>query len=165
MAAPPELKAFYEGWAERQRQILDSIRPLTLEQVQLRPGPGEWAIWELASNMCGGRLYWFCFMLGEDDRGVSMADWSGWEDTPDRPRTAGELVAAFEKTWQVIEPCLERWALADLNVEVTRNNWWGQPTTISPGWVLWRVMSHEVHHSAEISTILRLHGLPTALNM
>jgi uncharacterized damage-inducible protein DinB len=157
------MKAFYDGWAEQHRRIVETLRPLTHEQVQLRPSPGEWAIWMLGANMAGGRLYWLCFMLGEDNLGVSMQEWAGWEDNPDAPRDAAALVEAFEKTWAVAERCLDRWTLADLNREVTRNNWWGQPVTISPAWVLWRLMSHEAHHGSEIALILRMHGLPTAI--
>jgi uncharacterized damage-inducible protein DinB len=164
MSRPVELKAFHEGWADHQKRLLDTLRLLSPEQMQLRAAPTEWAIWQLASNMVGGRMYWLCFMLGEDDLGVT-ADWTGWEDDEDHPRTADELIEAFVKTWRVAEACIDRWGLDDLNVESTRNNFWGQPTTVSPGWVLWRLMEHEVHHGAEISLILRLHGLPTALKM
>jgi uncharacterized damage-inducible protein DinB len=130
--------------------------------MRLRASAGEWPIWMLASNMVGGRMYWLCFMLREDNRGIGP-EWTGWEDDPEHPRTADELVQAFEKTREVVEACLDRWSLADLNIEVTRNNWWGQPTTISPAWVLWRLMSHEAHHGSEIALILRMHGLPTVI--
>jgi uncharacterized damage-inducible protein DinB len=156
------MKAFYDGWAEQHRRIVETLRPLTAEQVQLRPSPSEWAIWMLAANMVGGRMYWLCFMLQEDDQGVGP-EWTGWEDDPDHPRTAEELVAAFEKSGSVVEACLDKWTLSDLNVEVTRNNFWGQPVTISPAWVLWRLMSHEAHHGSEIALILRMHGLPTQI--
>jgi uncharacterized damage-inducible protein DinB len=177
MGRPVELSAFYEGWRDQQERLLESIRPLSLEQMQLRAAPAEWAIWQLASNMAGGRLYWLCHMLGEDDRGLRSMfrvehstvpdlplEWAGWEDNTDQPRTADELVDAFEKTWGVAEACMDRWTLADLNREVTATNAWGRPTTVSPGSVLWRLISHEVHHGSEISLILRIHGLPTAIN-
>jgi uncharacterized damage-inducible protein DinB len=172
-----ELQAFYDGWAEQQRMLLDSLRPLTPEQMQLRPAPGEWAIWQLASNMAGGRLYWLCTMLGEDDRGLSQMfrvdrttvpglslEWAGWEDNEDRPRTADEVIAAFEKTWEVVEACLDRWSLADLGVAVTKKDAFGVARTVTPGWVLWRLLAHEVHHGSEVSLILRVHGLPTTIN-
>lgn len=166
MPRPPELRAFYDGWAERQRQLLEAIRPLSPEQMQLRPAPGEWAIWQLAANMAGGRLYWLCFILGEDNSGAEdLFQDGGWEDTPEHPRTAAELIDAFERTWAIVERCIARWSLADLNNEVTTRNWWGQEITVSPGWVLWRLMSHEVHHSSEIALILRIHGLPSELNL
>jgi uncharacterized damage-inducible protein DinB len=110
------MKPFYDGWGEHQKRLLDSIRPLTPEQMQLRPAPGEWAIWQLASNIAGGRLYWLCFMLGQDDLGAwemfkvdhvttpgLSLDWAGWEDNEDRPRTADELVHALERTWEVAQ--------------------------------------------------------------
>jgi len=101
-------------------------------------------------------------MLREDDQGVGP-EWTGWEDDPDHPRTANELVEAFEKTWSVVQACLDRWSLADLSHEVTRNNFWGQPTTFSPAWVVNRLITHEAHHGSEIALILRVHGLPTLI--
>ncbi len=166
MSRPAELAPFYHGWAAQQRRLLDSIRPLAQEQMQLRAAPDEWAIWQLASNMAGGRLYWLCAMLGEDYRVVmSVFAGGGWEDTPERPRTADELVDALEKTWSVAEACLDRWSIEDLRREVTTKDFWGTTVTITPGWVLWRLMSHDMHHGSEISLILRVHGLPTHMNM
>lgn len=177
MPRPPALQAFYDGWADQQSRLLASIRPLTPEQMQLRAAPGEWAIWMLASNMAGGRMYWLCRVLGEDDHGVSAMfrvervtvpdlplEWAGWEDNEDRPRTADELVDAFEKTWGIVDGCLDRWNLEDLTREVHATNWRGQPITITPAWVIERLFAHEVHHGSEISLILRVHGLPTAMN-
>jgi uncharacterized damage-inducible protein DinB len=171
------MKAFYETWLDQQSKLLASIGPLTPEQMQLRAAPGEWAIWQLASNMAGGRMYWLCRMLGVEDGGlwemfkVDHAtvpgidlQWAGWEDNEDRPRTAGELVDAFEKTWGVIEGCIDRWSLEDLTVEVTNKDAWGRMVTITPAWVVTRLFAHEVHHGSEISLILRVHGLPTAIN-
>ena len=177
MSRPAALKPFYDGWADQQRLLLDSISPLTPEQMQLRPAPGEWAIWQLASNMAGGRLYWLCFMLGEDDRGVSSMfrvdhttvpglkiDQAGWEDDADHPRTAEEVVEALHRTWDVVEGCLDRWTLADLQVPITHDDAWGKPRTITRGWVISHVITHEVHHGSEIALILRVHGLPTPIN-
>lgn len=177
MPRPAGLKAFYDGWAEQQSLLLATIRPLSPEQMQLRPAPAEWAIWQLCSNMAGGRIYWLCRMLGEDDGGLAhmfrvehatvpgiSLEWAGWEDNEDQPRSAAEIEDAFTRTWAVIEPCLDRWTVADLTREVTATNAWGKEITISPGFVLWRMMSHEVHHGSEVSAILRLHGLPTAIN-
>jgi uncharacterized damage-inducible protein DinB len=177
MTRPPALKAFYDGLLDQQSKLLTSIRPLTPEQMQLRPAAGEWAIWQLASNMAGGRMYWLCRMLGEDDHGLwemfkvdhvtvpgLSLEWAGWEDNEDRPRTAAELVEAFERTWGVIEGCLDRWTLDDLTREVTTTDPWGRTITITPAWVIARLMAHEVHHGSEISLILRVHGLPTAIN-
>ena len=158
------MKAFYDSWADQHRELVETLRPLSPEQMQLRAAPSQWSIWELASNMAGGRMYWLCFVLGEDNRGVGP-EWTGWEDTPDHPRRADELVEALEKTAGVVNACLDRWTLDELNVEVTKKDFWGRPVTVSPAWVMARIMAHEVHHGSEISLILRVHGLPTLMNM
>jgi uncharacterized damage-inducible protein DinB len=156
MTRPPELRPFYDAWADQQRKLVETIEPLTPEQMQLRPAPSEWAIWQLASNMAGGRLYWLCYMLREDRLGVS-----GWKE--DHPLTADELVGALNNTWTIVEACLDRWSLSDLSREVTREDLRGELRTITPGWVINRLMSHEYHHGSEIALILRMHGLPTAI--
>jgi uncharacterized damage-inducible protein DinB len=127
--------------------------------------------------MAGGRLYWLCAILGEDDQGFGQMfrvehatvpgislEWAGWEDNEDRPRTSGELVDAFEKTWEVVTSCLDRWSTRELNEPVTARNAWGDMITVTPAEVVWRLAAHEVHHGSEISLILRVHGLPTAIN-
>lgn len=171
------MRAFYDGWADQQQSLLDSLAPLTLKQMQLRPATGEWAIWQLASNMAGGRLYWLCHVLGEDDQGFgdmfkvehvtipgASLEWAGWEDNEERPRSAGEVAEAFRKTWAVVEACMENWSPDDLVMAKAATDAWGKALTITPAEVLWRLMAHEVHHGSEISLILRVHGLPTAIN-
>ena len=164
MSRPLELRPFYSTWARQQKLLLESIRPLTPEQMELRPAPGQWAIWQLCSNMAGGRLLWFCNVLGEDDLGVSQVFRWGWEDDEDHPRSAEEIVDVLEKTWSIVEASLDRWTLADLGIEVARTDAPGAERTITPGWVIAHLTAHEVHHGSEVSLILRVHGLPTSIN-
>jgi hypothetical protein len=37
--------------------------------------------------------------------------------------------------------------------------------TITPSWVIHRLIVHEAHHGSEIALILRVHGLPTAISL
>jgi hypothetical protein len=67
MASGPALEAFLDGWAAHQARLVEVIAPLTSEQVQLRPRPEDWAIWQLASNSCGARVDWMHDVLGEGD--------------------------------------------------------------------------------------------------
>lgn len=141
--------------------------------MRLRPGHGGWAIWQLASNMAGGRAHWFHDVLGEGDPairgmfrvasttvpGLPLED-AGWEDDEDHPRSAAELVVAFERTWRVIADCLGRWTEQDLLVEFTRHRP-GRVQTVTRAWVIWHVIEHELQHGAEIALILRANALPS----
>ena len=126
MTSPAGLADIYDGWAKHQRDLVELLGGLSDEQLALRPAtePQHWAIWQLASNMCGGRAYWFHDVLGEgsDDvrdmfrvetttvPGLSLAD-AGWEDDEAHPRTSAELVDAFERTWVLIQDRLTRWTV------------------------------------------------------
>ena len=170
---PPGLAALYTGWADHQAKLLDIISRLTPTQLALRPSPQHWAIWQLASNMAGGRAYWFHDVLGEGQAGVRdrfrvanptvpglpLAD-AGWEDDENHPRNAAELVDAFETTWDLIDGCLRRWSGKDLDVAFQRERA-GRTQSSTRGWVIWHLIEHELQHSTEIALILRQHDLPT----
>ena len=172
LSPPAALAAIYGGWADHQARLLDVIGPLTDEQMRLRPAPKDWAIWQLAANMAGGRAYWFHDILGEGEPavrdmfrvaattvpGLPLED-AGWEDDEDHPRTAAEVVEAFGATWRMIDDCLRRWTNDDLRAEFTRPR--GTDRTFTRAWVIWRLIEHDLEHGTEIALILRRHGLPT----
>jgi len=170
--SPPGLAAIYDGWARHQAELLKVLSPLDDAQLALRPSPDHWAIWQLASNMAGGRAYWFHDVLGEGPDevrdmfrvmsttvpGLPLTD-AGWEDDEDHPRNAAELVAGFERTWALMHDRLQRWSADDLETVLHART--GRRPTVTRGWVIWHVIEHELHHGTEIAIILRNHGLPT----
>lgn len=172
--SPPGLADIYAGWERLNREIIDVLADLTDEQLVLRPAtePHHWAIWQLASNMAGGRAYWFHSVIGEGEPTIRdmfrvtqttvpdlpLSD-AGWEDDETQPRKAAELVDAFEKTWALIQDCLGRWTADDLEIVLPAGA--GAHPTVKRGWVIWHVVEHELRHSTEIAVILRQSGLPT----
>jgi uncharacterized damage-inducible protein DinB len=174
MTTPPGLVDIYAGWARIQENLVRVLGPLEDAQLALRPTtePQHWAIWQLASNMAGGRAYWFHSVLGEGEPairdmfrvaqttvpGLPLSD-AGWEDDENQPRTGAELVKGFETTWALIEHCLARWTADDLEIVLPARA--GRHPTVKRGWVIWHVIEHELQHGAEIAIILRQNGLPT----
>ena len=172
MNPPPGLGPTYAGWADHQTKLVDELGRLDETQLALRPPSGHWAIWQLASNMAGGRAHWFHDVLGEGQPslrdmfrvtnttvpGLPLSD-AGWEDDEDHSRTTAELVDALEKTWAVIEECLGRWSAEDLEVALPAKD--GTRGSYTRGWVIWHLIEHELQHGTEIAVILRENGLPT----
>jgi uncharacterized damage-inducible protein DinB len=107
------------------------------------------------------RVYWLCGVLGEPGSELTPfgdpASGIGWEDDLDRPRSGGELVEAFQTTWQVIESCLQRWTVEGLDQTFTRSHDGRQYSRQS---VLIRLLSHDAYHSGEVSQTLGINGLP-----
>ncbi|HYI23063.1 MAG TPA: DinB family protein [Candidatus Limnocylindrales bacterium] len=174
ISPPPGLVDTYAGWARHQRELIELLGGLTDAQLALRPAsePQHWAIWQLASNMVGGRAYWFHSVLGEGQPAIRdmfrvtqttvpdlrLTD-AGWEDDENHPRGSAELVHAFETTWQLVQDCLGRWTAEDLEEVVAAKA--GAYPTVKRGWVVWHLIEHELQHGTEIALILRQHGLPT----
>jgi uncharacterized damage-inducible protein DinB len=162
------LGPIYEGWTKHQASVIEALRGLAPEQLALRTAPHQWAIWQLAGHVAGGRAYWFHDVLGEGDPstrdlfrvesttvpGLSLED-AGWEDDEDHPRSADELVDGLTRTWTLVDDCLRRWTPEDLDASVVRPE-----RTHHRGWVVWHVMEHDLHHGGEISQILGSNGLP-----
>jgi uncharacterized damage-inducible protein DinB len=165
------LDPFREGWLGYQRLLLGALGPLTGEQLSSRTASFQWTVWQLASHMAGSRAYWFHDVLGEGDpavremfrvESITVPDLpledAGWEDDEDHPRSAAEIVEAFDLTWTMIEDCLRRWTADDLAIEVSRRRRSGTQT-FTRQWVVWHLIEHDLHHGGEISQILGSHGV------
>jgi uncharacterized damage-inducible protein DinB len=148
--------------------VIDALRDLTPEQLDLRTAPHQWSVWQLAGHVAGSRAYWFHDVLGEGDAstrelfrvesttvpGLPLGD-AGWEDDEDHPRSVQELLDGLRRTWAIVDDCLRRWTAEELNASVARPE-----RTHHRGWVVWHVMEHDLHHGGEISQILGGNGLP-----
>lgn len=168
----PALQSFHDGWANYQRLLLAALRDLTPEQLALRTAPHMWAVWQLAGHLAGARAYWWHDILGEGDPAIRdlfrvasttvpdlpLED-AGWEDDEDHPRGPAEIVEALERSWMMIDDCLQRWTADDLTVEFSRSRRQGAQT-VTRQWVVWHLIEHDLHHGGEISLILGSHGLP-----
>jgi uncharacterized damage-inducible protein DinB len=169
--ASPLVTAVLDGWRLDNNRLISVLRPLTDAQLQLRPSRDHWAVWQLASNLASGRVFWLHDILGEgaDELRdmfrvtaptvpVPIED-AGWEDDEAHPRSAVELTDALTRTWQLVEDCLGRWSADDLAVVFTRPG--GSVPIFTRAWVVWHMVEHDLQHGAEIALILRANDLPT----
>jgi uncharacterized damage-inducible protein DinB len=159
---PGSIRHLYADWTQYRSRLVGGIRDLTDQQLAISAGPGHAPIWALAAHCAGARVYWLCGVLGEAGaESTPFADpWAdGWEDEPEHPRSAGELVEALETTGAIIERVLDAWTPTDLEVEFERA-WGGTAQLHTRRSILLRLLSHDAFHSGEISQLLGSHGLP-----
>lgn len=158
------LTTFYQGWALYQRNLIKIIAPLSSEQLAMRAAPHHWTIDRLARHIVGNRVWWFQVWMGEGS--PDLAPIAHWDADQQPPRSAAELVAGLEATWQMIQDALARWTPADLErvfplppslSEEERSIF--QPYTRQ--WIIWHVLEHEIHHGGELSLALGMHNLTT----
>lgn len=153
---------FFRLWEQYNSRLVEAIRPLSDEQLRLRAGPDHFPIWALAAHTAGGRVYWLCGVFKEEGAEttpfIDPLTGFGWEDEPDKPRGAAELVGALESSWRIVEGCLERWTVSMLDEEFTRETPRG-PQRHTRQSVLMRILTHDAFHSGEISQLLGANGV------
>ena len=161
------LATFYKpGWEHYQHALIQTIAPLSSEQLALSLGPQQRSIGELLDHLIGARYNWFHLWMGEGD---PTRDWNDDEATSEPPvYQADSLVALFEKSWHVISCALDRWTCADLEQlffpPASHQAWLrAQGLEEAPAhtrqWIVWHVLEHEIHHGGELSLALGTHGL------
>jgi len=156
------IAGLYGLWSQYNSRLVDAIRSLSDEQLKLRASLENWPIWALAAHTAGARVYWLCGVFKE--KGAETTPFTdpggfGWEDEPDKPRGAVELVGALESSWRIVEGCLERWTIPMLYEEFTRERD-GKTQRHTRQSVLMRLLTHDAFHSGEISQLLGARGLP-----
>jgi uncharacterized damage-inducible protein DinB len=146
----------FEGWKNYQDLLVAALKPLTAEQLALRPAGRLRAVGQAATHVVGARARWFNLLMGEG--GEAFEKMGRWDRRGARPRTAAELVQGFEDTWDGMQAAIARWSPGDW-----QQTWPGEPPdepeTITRAWVIWHLIEHDLHHGGEISLTLGIHGL------
>ena len=165
--ASPLVTFYKQGWENYQQAFVQTIAPLSVEQLALPLAPHHWSIGEHLAHMIDARISWFCGWMGEE-----LADAARWHEArsgdAQAAYEAAELVAMFEKTWHVISSALDRWTSADLerlfSAPAAHQAWLRShgeeeepPQTRQ--WIVWHVMEHEIHHGGELALVLGTYGV------
>jgi uncharacterized damage-inducible protein DinB len=156
-----DVAGFYQGWARYNTQLVDAVRRLSAEALQLRGGENAWPVWAIVAHTAEMRVYWLCGVLkekGAEKTPFTDASGEGWEDHLDHPRRADELVSALETSWQIVGSCLTRWTPAMLSEPFQRETASGLQSHTRAA-VLTRLIAHEAYHCGEVSLMLGMHGM------
>ena len=148
------LITFYKGWETYQQRLVETIAPLSSQQLALPIASHHLSIGMVLNHMIGSRVFWFQRWLGEGDPGLVH-----WDDDQQSVRETAELVAGLEDTWHMIADALARWTPADLGhifpspplLSEEEQSIFGERTR---QWIIWHVLEHEIHHGGELSLAL-----------
>jgi uncharacterized damage-inducible protein DinB len=162
MPAGTSLAPLFPDWGQYNDRLIAAVRDLSTDQLAIRASPDHFPIWALTAHTAGARTFWLCTVIGEP--GIERTPFTdptgfGWEDDPDHPRDAAELVGALESTWSVVADCLARWMVASLDDVVERRGATGIQYHTKAS-ILSRLMTHDAFHAGEISQLLGVHRLP-----
>jgi uncharacterized damage-inducible protein DinB len=153
-------QVFYTEWKRYQDHIRGAVAPLTADQLRLRAAPTLRSLGETVAHIIATRVGWFNNYMGENE--PHIAPLGSWDDPelPQPERSAAELVAGMDSSWQFMQDLLDRWTPADLAHTFPHDDpEWRDRYVTSRSWVVWHVLEHDLHHGGEISLTLGIHGL------
>ena len=155
------IRSFYDRWPQYDRRLVETMAPLTAEQLALRAAPEHWPVWAITAHIAGSRVYWLCGVIGEP--GADTTPWpdptgEGWEDDPSHPRSAAELVGALESSFAIIDRLLDAWT-PEMLADPFERTIFDTHQIHSRGSILQRLMTHEAYHGGELAIALGSHGL------
>jgi len=160
------LITFYQGWQTYQHSLVETIAPLSSEQLALPVAPHHWKMGMVAQHMVANRVWWFQLWMGEGSPDLApIAHWDPADEEEQPALEAAELVAGLKSTWGMITEALARWTPADLghvfsppaSLSEEEKSIFGELTR---QWIIWHVLEHEIHHGGELSLALGGLGLP-----
>lgn len=168
----------YEGWDGYQRALVRAVGGLTPAQLTYRPAPSLRSPGEIISHIALGRVDWFHRMgapgsaelarriapdEGEQAATEHPARLARWMQAVDQHEQAisanpADLLSWLEASGEMIERTLHTWMVADL-AQTFRHAYQGKTYAVSRQWVLWRILSHDLHHGGELALLLGLQGI------
>ena len=162
---PLPLITFYKGWENYQRSLVETLAPLSSEQLALRAGSHQWTIGMLAHHIVANRVWWFQVWMGEGSSELArIVHWDPTDYEYQPPKDPAELLAGLKASWSMIADALALWTVVDLEQvfqppSALREE---ERELFSPStrqWLIWHVLEHEIHHGGELSLALGGYGL------
>ena len=151
------LLTVYNGWDGYQISLVRAVAPLTREQLAYRPAPNLRSAGSIARHISEGRFSWFQRTFGVNSIEVANLV-TAWSSEGAVEKRATELVKGLEATWRMIEDALNLWTVDDL-AHAYPLSYQGKNYALPRQWILWRIMSHDLHHGGELAVTLGMQGI------
>ncbi len=146
------LAKVFEGWEGYNTSLVHAIQPLTTQQLAWRPAESMRSVGELASHIALGRIDWFSRIPAPGSLELKeKRDALGPGAVLAGDKEA--ILRWMEDSWQMIERTLSEWTVEDL-WRTYRQEYWGKTYLVSYQWVVWRIITHDVHHGGELACML-----------
>jgi uncharacterized damage-inducible protein DinB len=158
------IRPAFPRWPDHNRRLRDRVANLTPEQLAIKPSPDRWPLWATIGHLACQRVFWLCDFAGEPGAAESPFPNAGFDcpgdDDLEHVWSAERLVDALDRTFAIVERCLDTWTIESLDEVIDRSRDWGDPSRVhTRGWVIQGSLAHDVWHTAEVNEALTRAGL------
>ena len=163
-----KLSQVFDGWDGYQTSLVRAVTPLTPDQLAFKAGGKMRSIGQLIRHIALGRITWLSRIEPVDAEQL-LARVPRWFTDGDGARHVVEeavpcdesrlLADWLEAGWESIYRSLEEWTADDL-ARTFPHRFRGTDYLISRQWVLWRMLSHDIHHGGQLALLLAMQDIP-----
>jgi uncharacterized damage-inducible protein DinB len=157
------IRPAYVTWPHYNERLRETVASMSEDQLAIQPSLDRWPAWASIGHLACQRVFWLCDFGREPGadttRFTNAANDCPGDDDLVHVLSAADLVEALDSTFRIVEACLDGWTLEMLEEEISHPEW-DASRVHTRGWVLQRVFSHDVYHSAELNETLSAAGLP-----
>ena len=163
-----KLVQIFDGWNGYQESLVRAVAPLSKDQLGFKAGPKMRSVGQLIRHIALGRLTWLDRIepLGIDEVIARVPRWftdgDGNRHVDEEAVSCGDSQAMAEwlaASWRPIIDSLNAWTVDDL-LRSYPYRFRGTDYLISRQWVLWRMLSHDIHHGGQLALLLAMQGIP-----
>jgi uncharacterized damage-inducible protein DinB len=163
-----KLAQIFDGWNGYHESLLRAVVPLTKEQLAFKAGQDMRSMGQLIRHIALGRITWLARIepLGIDEAVARVLRWftdgDGNRHVDEEAVSCGDsqvLAEWLAASWSPIERSLDSWTVDDL-LRSYPYRFRGTDYLISRQWVLWRILSHDIHHGGQLALLLAMQGVP-----
>jgi uncharacterized damage-inducible protein DinB len=156
------IRPAYSTWPRINERFRDAVAELTDEQLAIQPSRDRWPLWATIGHAACQRVFWLCDVAGEAGAATTPFPNAGYDcpgdDDLEHVLSGRQLADALDRTFGIVERCLDSWTLESLGEELRRPEW-DESWVHLRGAVIQRVFSHDVYHLAEVNETLGRAGL------
>ena len=151
-----DLEFVLNGWAGHNRSIIAAISELQNHELRSRPIPDMRSIGELLLHIADGRVDWFR-RIAPDRFSSLQVEVDNRGGSPPESYDVEALQSWLEKTFSLIEVSLAEWTIQDLQATFV-HAYQGKQYAVSRQWVIFRILTHDMHHGGQLSEMLAMIG-------
>jgi hypothetical protein len=143
-------------------RLREAVARLTEEQLATKPSPDRWPLWASIGHLACQRVFGLCDVGGAPGAAESPFPNAGYncpgDDDLEHVWTSEQLLDALDRTFAIVDWCLETWTLESFE-DVIAAPEWGEDRTRTRGETLQRQYAHDLWHTAELNEALAAMGL------
>jgi hypothetical protein len=157
------IRAPYSLWPAYNRSLGEVVAGLTDGQLASQPAAERWPLWATIGHLACQRVFWLCDFASAPGAADSPFPDAAFncpgDDDLEHVWSAAQLADALDRTFEIVEWCLDHWTVESLADEISHPEW-GDGRRHSRGFVIQRVYTHDVAHIAELNEAFGRADLP-----